>query len=197
MHECDQGPFPGAGRFFYANTTQNERPHTKPQVGGGESFTLDGGNDGGYFGKILPTTDFATDPAQLALAGDVCWQHIGGYTRLNCSTTPKTTGHAVVVLSGPGKGQWRRITAVSGERNRTITLDRPFNPNPTSDSAIQIGPMRGQLLLVGNDFVYGGGVQLYAACYDCVVAENHFREFGLSNWGRAPHGVGWQVAHCT
>jgi hypothetical protein len=38
-----QGPFPGAGRFFYGNTTQNERPHTKPQVcvggraGGGEA----------------------------------------------------------------------------------------------------------------------------------------------------------------
>lgn len=41
--------------------------------------------------------------------------------------------------------------------------------------------MRGQLLLVGNDFVYGGGVQLYAACYDCVVAENKFRHFGFSN----------------
>lgn len=33
-----QGPFPGAGRFFYANTTQNERPHSKPEVGGGESL---------------------------------------------------------------------------------------------------------------------------------------------------------------
>jgi hypothetical protein len=86
---------------------------------------------------------------------------------------------------------------VGGDRDRTVTLDRPFDPSPTSDSALQIGQMRGQLLLVGNDFVYGGGVQLYAACYDCVVAENHFREFGLSNWGRAPHGVGWQVcAHC-
>ena len=191
-----QGPFPGAGRFFYANTTQNERPHTKPQVGGGESFTLDGGNNGGYFGNAKAgITEDGIAGSQLTMASDICWQHVGGYSKLNCSTTPKygtKTGHAVLILSGPGHGQWRRVVDVGGERNRTITLSSPFSPPPTDFSVFQIGPMRGQIMLVGNDFVYGGGAQLYAACYDCIVAENHFQEFGLSNWGRAPHGVGWQ-----
>ena len=48
---------------------------------------------------------------------------------------------------------------------------------------------------------FGGALQLYAACYDCVVADNKFgvprhpgepANFGLSNWGRNPHGTGWQ-----
>ena len=191
-----QGPFPGAGRFFYANTTQNERPHTKPEVGGGESFTLDGGNDGGYYG-LLTAIGGAGGTQQLTLSGDACWQHKGGYTWHNCSTEPKVvggkTGHAVTILSGPGKGQWRRVVGISGARGRTVTLDAPFNPAPAvGRSAIQIGQMRGQISIVGNTFAKGGGVQLYAACYDCLVAENTFGQFGFTNWGLNPHGVGWQ-----
>ena len=163
-----QGPFPGAGRFFYANTTQNERPHTKPQVGGGESFTLDGGNDGGFYGDVQSIhqqadtwlSDLAAAaPAgestsmQLTLSGDVCWRHVGGYTLLNCSTAPGTpggkTGHAIQILDGPGAGQWRRVVSVSGARNRTVALDAPFDPVPVpGKSKIQIGQMRGQLLIV-------------------------------------------------
>ena len=30
------------------------------------------------------------------------------------------------------------------------------------------------------------------ACLCWNAAENTFRKFGFSNWGRAPHGVGWQ-----
>lgn len=47
-------------------------------------------------------------------------------------------------------------------------------------------------MIVGGDFVSGGDMQLYAACYDCVVAQNKFRKFGFTNWGRNPHGSGWQ-----
>jgi hypothetical protein len=187
-----QGPFPGAGRFFYANTTQNERAHTKPQVGGGESFTLDGGNDGGYFGAIASIQNGTS----FTVAGDVCWRHVGGYSPDNCSTAPAVpggkTGHAAVVLEGTGKGQWRRVIGSEGYRNRAITVDAPFDPPVSLDSRIEIGQMRGQLLIVGNNFVKGGSTQLYAACYDCVVAENHFEDFGFSNWGRNPHGAGWQ-----
>jgi hypothetical protein len=60
------------------------------------------------------------------------------------------------------------------------------------DPIRQVGQFRGQILVVGNDFVHGGSMQLYAACYDCLVAENTFRKFGFSNWGRNPHGAGWQ-----
>ena len=129
----------------------------------------------------------------------MCWRHVGGYLEPNCSTAPLEggkTGHAVQILAGPGRGQWRRVVGVDGARNRTVTLDAAFDPPPTSvrrrplferslsrlltspsdaaaqASALQLGPMRGQLLLVGNDFVYGGGMQLYAACYDCVVGES-------------------------
>jgi hypothetical protein len=131
-------PFPGAGRFFLANNTQNERQHTKPQVGGGESFTLDGGNDGGYFGKLAATTGGDL----LTTAADVCWLHIGGYTPANCSTQVDKrwpggkTGHALVILEGPGKGQWRRVVAVGGERSRAITVDAPFDPQPVANKSV-------------------------------------------------------------
>lgn len=187
-----QGPFPGAGRFFYANTTQNERAHTKPQVGGGESFTLDGGNSGGYYGGISKV-----DSDTLTLSDNACWQTVGGYSIANCSTAPAVpggkTGHAVQIIKGPSKGQWRRIVGISGPEGRVIRLDAPFEPSPViSESILQIGPMRGQVSIVGNHFVKGGGVQLYAACYDCLVAENRFDAFGFANWGRNPHGPGWQ-----
>jgi hypothetical protein len=91
------------------------------------------------------------------------------------------TGHAVLVLSGPGKGQWRRVAGISGDRGRTIELDAPFDPPPTADSVLQVGPFRGQILIVGNHFVFGGGAQMYAACYDCAIAENRFDHFGFSN----------------
>ena len=74
----------------------------------------------------------------------------------------------------------------------TIILDRSFNPAPTAESQVQVGSFRGQILIVGNDFQKGGGVQLYAACYDCTVAQNTFRAFGFSNWGRNPHGAGFE-----
>jgi hypothetical protein len=195
-----QGPFPGAGRFFYANTTQNERPHTKPQVGGGESFTLDGGNDGGYYGPVVDASrsdGASADSNTVTVAGDVCWHHVGGYTPADCSTTVSPwvggrTGHVALILTGPGQGQWRRVVGVSGTRNRTVHVDAPFDPSPTAASTLQIGPFRGQIMIVGGHFQAGGTMQLYAACYDCVVAENTFGEFGFSNWGRNPHGFGWQ-----
>ena len=73
-----------------------------------------------------------------------------------------------------------RVAGVGGESNRGVLLDRPFDPPIAPHSSIvQIGPFRGQLLLVRNHFVSGGTVQLYAACYDCIVAENEFEEFGF------------------
>ena len=149
--------------------------------------TLDGGNDGGYYGMIAAIGGRAAGKQQqLTLSGDACWQHKGGYTWQNCSTEPKVvggkTGHAVTILHGPGKGQWRRVVGISGARGRTVTLDSPFNPLPAvGQSAIQIGQMRGQISIVGNTFVKGGDVQLYAACYDCLVAENTFGQFGFTN----------------
>jgi hypothetical protein len=141
-----QGAFPGAGRFFLANNTQNERPHSKPQVGGGESFTLDGGTDGGYFGKLAAVS---SGGGSLTTAADVCWLHIGGHTPANCSTLVSSrwpggkTGHALVILEGPGKGQWRRVVAVGGERSREITVDTPFDPPPVANqSVIQVSSSR-------------------------------------------------------
>jgi hypothetical protein len=139
----------------------------------------------------------------LTLSGDVCWQYNGGWNKQNCTTMTadgdRVAGHgavgkAVQVLTGPGRGQWRRIVSIGGNRNRTITLDFPFNPQPsTASSALQIGLMRGQIMIIGNDFVFGGAMQLYANCLDCVVAENTFRSFGFTNWGRNPHGIGLQT----
>lgn len=183
-----QGPFPGAGRFFFANTTQNEQSPTY------ESFTLDGAG-GGYYGSAS-----SVHGAALTLNGDACWSYIGGYNQANCSimTADGTSGHgavgkAVQVVTGPGKGQWRRIVSVGGARNRTITLDFPFDPPPGGRSSLQVGLMRGQILVVGNDFVFGGAMQFYSNCLDCVVAENIFGSFGFVNWGRNPSGIGESI----
>ena len=56
----------------------------------------------------------------------------------------------------------------------------------------KVGQFRGQILIVGNSMEKGGTMQLYAACYTCIVAENVFGSFGFTNWGRNPHGAGWQ-----
>ena len=73
----------------------------------------------------------------------------GGYKKQNCTTVPGAaggrTGHAVQILAGPGKGQYRRVVGVGGPRNRTISLDFAFDPAPTAASSVQIGPMRGQM----------------------------------------------------
>lgn len=141
----------------------------------------------------------AVDNSTVTVAGDVCWHfRPGGYVVPTYCVTDVdpwpggVTGHAVVVLSGPGKGQHRRVVGVGGPRNRTVVLDRPFDPPPTPASTVQIGPYRGQIMLVGNLFQKGGNVQLYAACYDCTVAQNVFAQFGFTSWGRNPHGAGFQ-----
>ena len=104
------------------------------------------------------------------------------------------TGYAVSIIQGTSIGQWRRVVGITGgAKGQTITLDAPFESPPVvGQSTLQIGQMRGQVSVVGNHFVKGGAMQLYAACYDCVVAHNRFDEFGFSNWGRNPHGIGWQ-----
>ena len=88
----------------------------------------------------------------------------------------------MVVLNGTGRGQWRRVVGVGGPRNRTITLDFPFDPplaastaaaseategaddaGAAADTRVQIGPFRGQVMLVGNRYERAfGGMQLYA-----------------------------------
>ena len=159
-----------------------------------ESFTLDGAG-GGYYGSAS-----SVHGAALTLNGDACWSYVGGYNQANCSimTADGMSGHgaigkAVQVVTGPGKGQWRRIVSVGGARNRTITLDFPFDPPPGGRSSLQVGLMRGQILVVGNDFVFGGAMQFYSNCLDCVVAENIFGSFGFVNWGRNPSGIGESI----
>ena len=128
LHMCLPGAaLPSLSAVVHPPTLMSaNRPHTKPQVGGGESFTLDGGNAGGYYGGIdedavhhhstgaagpsasdrsVPAPPGGGDGRTLTFAGDVCWQHVGGYTLANCSVVPPgkppyKTGHAVQILDG-------------------------------------------------------------------------------------------------
>jgi hypothetical protein len=60
-------------------------------------------------------------------------------------------------------------------------------------SMVQIGKLEGQMLFVGNRWE-ASHFQLYAACFDCVVAENVFNGSFAASWGRNPHALfgGWQ-----
>jgi hypothetical protein len=68
-------------------------------------------------------------------------------------------------------------------------------PQAAAVSSLQVGLMRGQIMVVGNDFVFGGAMQFYSNCLDCVVAENIFQSFGFVNWGRNPSGIGEESIH--
>ena len=72
----------------------------------------------------------------------------------------------------------------------TLTLSVDGAAPAAASSSLQVGLMRGQIMVVGNDFVFGNAMQFYSNCLDCVVAENVFRSFGFVNWGRNPSGIG-------
>ena len=75
------------------------------------------GNSGGFYGKAASLAE-----GKITLAADACWKEVGGYSLKNCSTDAGVpggkTGHAVLILAGPSKGQWRRVAgAVSMSRH--------------------------------------------------------------------------------
>lgn len=178
-----QGVAPGPSTYWN-NFSQDLylAGNTIQHVYGGdrEIFTSDAGG-GAYFGRVA-----AVDGTRLTLAGDPEYH--------DYAPKPHTdyTGGAVMILDGAGAGQYRLVTRNEG---RDWEVDRPWDIPPDETSVISIAPYRGHNLLIGNEFVDGGAVQLYGAALDAVLAGNIGRRIdGFWGWGLNPHGWGWQPA---
>eukprot|EP01052_Picozoa_sp_SAG31_P003508 SAG31_NODE_136_length_23089_cov_8.825924_2_plen_898_part_00 len=178
-------------RMFFANNTQLlcDRPHTDfCPPSHLETMTTDGGA-GWYEGHVARV---ASDGVTLKTV--VPASAHGAY---NADATSKRRPDwrlaAVLLLSGPAAGQWRRAE-LQGASNDTWKLDYPFATPPEPYlTYIAITKLLGQLLFVGNRWLHSH-FQLYAECLDCVVAENHFEDSFAASWGMNPHNLvgGWQ-----
>lgn len=83
---------------------------------------------------------------------------------------PPLGAYYVTVFAGPGQGQTRRVTGRAGER---LLLDAPWRVAPQAGSAVAVGTMFYQNLIVGNHTSDGmTGVQLWISCVENVIAGN-------------------------
>ncbi|MBM3499387.1 MAG: hypothetical protein FJX74_12035, partial [Armatimonadetes bacterium] len=131
-----------------------------------EAMTTDAGY-GAYFG-----TAAQVGADSLVLAEEPTW-----------SNKPDWTGGGVFVLGGKGMGQVRRIAQYDG---RTVTLDRPWDVRPNTNSPITITMYQGRYLFIDNDFEdVGIALQYYGTSVDHVAAGNRCtRGGGFYNSGR-------------
>jgi hypothetical protein len=176
-------------RMFFSNNTQRlcdkPRPAFCPPAHL-ETMTTDGGA-GYYEGQARVATDAVT--LQTVSPGSANGKYnaeaIG-------KRRPDWRVAAVLLLSGPAAGQWRRAE-LQGTSNDTWKLDYAFAKPPEPETFVVITKLLGQLLFVGNQWSHSH-FQLYAECLDCVVAENHFADSFAASWGMNPHNLvgGWQ-----
>ena len=70
-------------------------------------------------------------------------------------------GAAVMVLDGKGAGQWRRVAGTRGPKGdqRVWEVDVPWDVLPDATSQLQIGPLRGHILLDTNSWTTAYTVQ--------------------------------------
>ena len=152
-----------------------------------EGLTLDGGG-GAYTGGVKTSTPTSVTIAQAP------FQHASTGTYQVTYNTSNWNGAVLMVLSGRGAGQWRRVIGFRGVRGqqREWEVDVPWAVAPDATSEIQIGPLRGHILLDSNSWTTAYTVQLYGMCLDSVVAHNTFDTTPFYVWGRNPHGWGYQ-----
>ena len=97
-------------------------------------------------------------------------------------------GGSVAVLSGPGTGQYRRITYFN-KTEGLLRIDREFCCGVGIHSVVNVGPFRGNFLFHRNRYLDGGAFQLYSYAMNAVISEMSLvRAGGLLSWGRAVSG---------
>jgi hypothetical protein len=120
-----------------------------------EGLTLDGGG-GAYTGGIesasASSLTLAEAPFQKPSTG--AYQSLYNLSNWN--------GAAVMVLAGKGAGQWRRVVGYRGEKGsqRIWEVDVPWTVLLDATSQVQIGPLRGHILLDSNSWTTAYTVQL-------------------------------------
>jgi hypothetical protein len=145
------GTGPGGGVaqhiLFAHNELRNVRGNDR------EMITFDDAG-GSYYGAISSANGTLVETAEdCKPAGSDEW---GGWG-----------GGAVVVVSGPGAGQYRRIvkpgaSALPHPGNRTWVVDRPFSPALVpNQSIVEIEPYRGRIIFADSLLADGGAIQVY------------------------------------
>ena len=82
-------------------------------------------------------------------------------------------GAAIIVLSGPGVGQWRTVAAFrNGSGEGLITLDAPFDSFVDASSILAVVPRIGAKVVAGNNFSWTGVIQFYGTTLGGVFADN-------------------------
>lgn len=98
-------------------------------------------------------------------------------------------GHAIMILDGPGAGQYRMVTA---NTPNDFTVDRDWDVQPTTVSTIGIWfLMRHMIVYKSEGFDTSAFSQLYGSFYDFTVDSCRVeRNQGI--WGQS----GWFVRYC-
>lgn len=152
-----------------------------------ETFTGDG-SGGSYAGNIVAIGVDANSGRQT-LQTEVVRPGVNAATNYAL-----TAGQSIVIVSGPGVGQWRLIsvaTPVMAGVNATgaymLQVDKPFSaPLRANASVATITIYKGKLVFEGNEWTNGTTVQTYGSTLDLVMSGNVLRNFytgGLSVWG--------------
>ncbi|MEI6503564.1 MAG: right-handed parallel beta-helix repeat-containing protein, partial [Armatimonadota bacterium] len=100
---------------------------------------------------------------------------------LTVPSKPGRVGSGIYVLDGKGRGQYRRLAAVEGNK---LTVDRPWDVIPDASSSISVTHLLQHWLIVGNDLEDVGAVQSFGVFMECVMADNvSARQSGYRSWG--------------
>jgi hypothetical protein len=133
-----------------------------------EGLTLDGGG-GAFTGGVHSATANSVTIAQAP------FQTGTGAYQVNYNMS-SWTGAVVMILTGKGAGQWRRVVGTHGPRGeqRVWDVDTQWHVPPDTTSSVQIGPLRGHIMLESSSWTTAYTVQLYGMCLNSVVAGNKF-----------------------
>ena len=107
----------------------------------------------------------------------------------------KLQGDRVTIVGGRGVGQYRKIVNFD-RRTGTITLDRPWNVTPDTESMISVGYLSDHVVVYENVMdgkgeqvapeahTFSAGVVMFSANVDFVVDSNTMTDvrFGIYNW---------------
>ncbi|MBC7326842.1 right-handed parallel beta-helix repeat-containing protein [bacterium] len=86
---------------------------------------------------------------------------------------PPASEYYVVVLSGQGMGQVRRVI---GRKDKTLMIDRYWDIVPLKDSKILITTLFARNIIVGNETINGmSGLQLWIGGWENIFARNKIK----------------------
>jgi nitrous oxidase accessory protein NosD len=156
------------GSSYENYIAHNQGAHFRPPPGTdqnrGEAILLETALSHPYFGHpIRVDSDSVTLPKQ-----GVDWDLLDA--NLDRRGTP-LEHYFVIVLSGRGQGQVRRVT----ERNRrTLHLERPWRVMPDANSIMVVTELFHRNLIINNEITDAmTGVQLWINGIENIIANNH------------------------